>query len=140
MPTMSPALTDAKSRGSSVSSAMLGVPYLAGVAPASTNSQRGVITPTPNERWLGLTRWTITEYPVPGYGRLREQIESAGGMTIWTSRSCSCAVALRLPLTRRLKRRHGWRGTSLGRRAVYRTLLTAFSHRADMIRCRFLLF
>ena len=28
----------------------------AGVAAAMTNSQRGVMTPTPNETWLGLTR------------------------------------------------------------------------------------
>ena len=35
---------------SSVSSTMRGVPHAAGVAPASTNSQRGVMTPTPKER------------------------------------------------------------------------------------------
>jgi hypothetical protein len=29
------------------------------VAAPRTKSQRGVITPTPNERWLGFTRWTV---------------------------------------------------------------------------------
>jgi hypothetical protein len=38
---------------------MRGGLYAAGVAAPSTNSQRGVITPTPNERWLGFTRWTV---------------------------------------------------------------------------------
>ena len=33
-----------------------GIAELGGVAAASTYSQRGVMTPTPNETWLGLTR------------------------------------------------------------------------------------
>ena len=36
-----------------------GVTVLAGVAAASPKSHRGVITPTPNEIWLGLTRCTV---------------------------------------------------------------------------------
>src|SRR5690348_9597704 len=59
MPTMSPACTASTSNGSSVSSTMCGRPYAAGVAPASTKSHRGVMTPTPNDKWLGLTRWII---------------------------------------------------------------------------------
>ncbi len=39
---------------------LIGDPRIAEATPASraarTNSQRGVMTPTPNERWLGLTR------------------------------------------------------------------------------------
>ena len=38
------------SNDSRVSSVMRGRPYAAGVAAASTNSQRGVMTPTPKER------------------------------------------------------------------------------------------
>src|SRR5712691_9177087 len=56
MPTMSPALIVEMSMASSVSSTMRGGPYDSGVAPASTYSQRGVITPMPNDTWLGLTR------------------------------------------------------------------------------------
>src|SRR6188508_974973 len=56
---MSPGCTLWASNGSSVSSAMRGSPYDVGVAPARTNSHRGVITPTPNDKWLGLTRWTV---------------------------------------------------------------------------------
>ena len=37
--------------------------HSAGVAAASTNNHRGVITATPNDRWLGLTRWTATTAP-----------------------------------------------------------------------------
>src|SRR4026208_1133647 len=59
MPTRSPPLMVSRSSGSSVSSTMFGGPYAAGVAAPSTNSQRGVITPTPKERWLGFTRWTL---------------------------------------------------------------------------------
>src|SRR5262245_36865227 len=60
MPTTSPGATARGSNGSSVSSTIAGVPYSAGVAPASTYSQRGVITAVPNDRSLGLIRWTRT--------------------------------------------------------------------------------
>ena len=40
----------------SVSSTMTGSPNSSGVAAAMTYSQRGVMTPTPNDTWLGLTR------------------------------------------------------------------------------------
>src|SRR4029450_6847394 len=56
---MSPGCTLDMSNGASVSSVMRGRPYEVGVAPARTNSHRGVITPTPNDRWLGFTRWTV---------------------------------------------------------------------------------
>ncbi len=49
MPTMSPGWMRDGSSGSSVSSVMIGSPYSAGVAAASTYSQRGVMTPMPNE-------------------------------------------------------------------------------------------
>src|SRR6187402_2317768 len=58
MPTTSPGCTVVGSRTSRVSSTMFGAPKRAGVAAASTKSQRGVMTPTPKETWLGLTRWT----------------------------------------------------------------------------------
>ena len=44
---------------SSVSSTMIGSPQAVPVAAASTYSQRGVMTATPNDTWLGLTRWTL---------------------------------------------------------------------------------
>jgi hypothetical protein len=47
------------SKRSRVLSVMHGRPYEVGVAPARANSHRGVITPTPNDRWLGFTRWTV---------------------------------------------------------------------------------
>src|SRR4029453_6680725 len=58
---MSPACTPSTSNGSKVSSTICGRPYTAGVAPANTKSQRGVMTPTPNDKWLGLTRWTVMQ-------------------------------------------------------------------------------
>ena len=56
-----------KSSGSSVSSVMTGSPYWRGVAPAMTNNQRGVMTPTPKETWLGLTRCTCKCGPSTGW-------------------------------------------------------------------------
>ena len=46
------------SKSWSVSSQMTGSPKRAGVAAASTYSQRGVMTAMPNETWLGFTRKT----------------------------------------------------------------------------------
>src|SRR5262245_7380131 len=60
IPTTSPALIVDKSIVSSVSSTIAGTPYDSGVAAASTYSQRGVMTPIPNDTWLGFTRWTVT--------------------------------------------------------------------------------
>src|SRR6185436_21143152 len=60
MPTMSPRSMVATSICSSVSSTTRGGPYESGVAAASTYSQRGVMTPIPNDTWLGFTRWTVT--------------------------------------------------------------------------------
>src|SRR3954467_10623301 len=59
MPTTSPAETVVGSQASSVSSVMIGSPYRSGVAAASTYSHRGVITPTPNAKALGLMRCTL---------------------------------------------------------------------------------
>src|ERR1051325_9319676 len=59
MPTMSPALIVERSICSSVSSTMFGDPYDSGVAAASTYSHRVVMTPIPNDTWLGLTRWMV---------------------------------------------------------------------------------
>ncbi len=58
IPTVSPGATLATSKGSSVSSAIRGVPKCGGVAAANTYSQRGVMTAVPNETSLGLTRCT----------------------------------------------------------------------------------
>ena len=55
MPTTSPGPTWLSSNGSRHSSTRIGSPHLRGVAAASTYSQRGVMTATPNEKWLGLT-------------------------------------------------------------------------------------
>src|SRR5688572_1806616 len=60
MPTTSPLFTCDMSSGSSVSSRMFGSPQVVPVAAASTYSQRGVMTATPNDRLLGLIRWTRT--------------------------------------------------------------------------------
>src|SRR5690349_9210855 len=57
MPTTSPGSIVASSSGSSVSSTMNGSPHRSPVAAASTYSQRGVITATPKDCVLGLTRW-----------------------------------------------------------------------------------
>src|SRR5688572_19165994 len=46
---------------------MTGSPYWRGVAPAMTNNQRGVMTPTPKETWLGLTRCTCKCGPSTGW-------------------------------------------------------------------------
>src|SRR4051812_46966445 len=59
MPTTSPAETVVGSQGSSVSSVIIGSPYCSGVAAASTYNHRGVITPTPNAKALGLMRCTL---------------------------------------------------------------------------------
>src|SRR5678815_4764495 len=63
---MSPPLMVSRASGSSVSSIMRGGLYAAGVAAPRTKSQRGVITPTPNERWLGFTRWTVIARALTG--------------------------------------------------------------------------
>src|SRR4051812_17893386 len=64
MPTTSPAETVAGFQDSRVSSVMIGSPYFSGVAAARTYSHRGVITPTPNDKALGLMRWTFIQSPV----------------------------------------------------------------------------
>src|SRR5437867_1062859 len=64
IPTTSPAWTLAESQGSSVSSVITGSPYDSGVAAASTYNHRGVITPTPKARPLGLMRCTFIQSPV----------------------------------------------------------------------------
>src|SRR5687767_2824355 len=61
MPTTSPGFTAERSNCSSVSSTITGSPNRGGVAAASTNSHRGVMTAVPNDRWLGLTRNTRTQ-------------------------------------------------------------------------------
>src|SRR3954471_21737532 len=58
MPTTSPAMIDSGSRVSRVSSTMRGSPQAVPVAAASTYSQRGVMTATPNDTLLGLIRCT----------------------------------------------------------------------------------
>src|SRR3989338_2728594 len=63
MPTTSPADMVVGSQASRVSSVMMGSPYFSGVAAASTYSQRGVITPTPNAKALGLMRCTFIRTP-----------------------------------------------------------------------------
>ena len=73
MPTTSPGCTVVGSRTSRVSSTMCGAPKRAGVAAASTKSQRGVMTPTPKETWLGLTRCTRIE--IGGSSRFRNGAE-----------------------------------------------------------------
>ena len=82
--------------------------------PPSTNSQRGVITPTPNDRWLGFTRWTVMPLPPrQGWQRAerRRQFERATqsdaerALSDSTS-SRSCSGSRGLPEARRLKRRH----------------------------------
>src|SRR3954465_3208708 len=67
MPTMSPGCTVSMSKDSRVSSVIRGCPHHSGVAAARTKSHRGVITPTPKERWLGLTRWTVVARAVIKY-------------------------------------------------------------------------
>src|SRR5947207_8161859 len=64
IPTTSPAWTLAESQGSNVSSVISGSPYESGVAAARTYNHRGVITPTPNDRPLGLMRCTVIQSPV----------------------------------------------------------------------------
>src|SRR5439155_22704390 len=58
IPTTSPGAMIAGSIGTSVSSTRFGSPHREPVAAASTYSQRGVMTATPKETWLGLIRWT----------------------------------------------------------------------------------
>src|SRR5262252_3121609 len=65
MPTTSPLETVSGFQRSSVSSVTIGSPYDSGVAAASTYSHRGVMTPTPNERLLGLMRCTFIQTPSP---------------------------------------------------------------------------
>src|SRR6266542_1525146 len=62
IPTMSPASIANGSSISSVSSVITGSPNREGVAAARTYSHRGVITPTPKARWLGLIRCTRTKW------------------------------------------------------------------------------
>src|SRR5215217_3683528 len=57
IPTTSPAWMVVSSMSSSDSSTMIGSPHSVPVAAARTKSQRGVMTATPNETWLGLIRW-----------------------------------------------------------------------------------
>src|ERR1044072_9402563 len=64
IPTTSPDETVAGSQASSVSSVIRGSPYDSGVAAARTYSHRGVITPTPKLRALGLMRCTFIQSPV----------------------------------------------------------------------------
>src|SRR3954468_19951565 len=64
MPTTSPEDTVAGFQGSRVSSVIIGSPYFSGVAAARTYNHRGVITPTPNDKALGLMRWTFIQSPV----------------------------------------------------------------------------
>src|SRR6185312_5251488 len=59
MPTTSPGLMLSGTILSSDSSTRMGAPADSGVAAASTNSHRGVMTAVPNELSLGLTRWTL---------------------------------------------------------------------------------
>src|ERR1039458_4355966 len=61
MPTMSPACIVSGTICSRDSSTRMGSPAICGVAAASTNSHRGVITAVPNELSLGLTRCTLNE-------------------------------------------------------------------------------
>src|SRR6516225_8727987 len=58
MPTTSPDAIVETSIRSSVSSTRQGSPHSVPVAAANTYSQRGVITATPNDKSLGLIRWT----------------------------------------------------------------------------------
>src|SRR6185436_16680608 len=70
MPMTSPDERVLGSQGSSVSSVIRGSPYDSGVAAARTYSHRGVITPTPKLRALGLMRCTFIQSPVAyRYGR-----------------------------------------------------------------------
>ena len=68
MPTTSPLAIWFKSMGSSVSSTMMGSPHLVPVAAASTYSQRGVMTATPNDTLLGLIRCTRDGQQVTSQG------------------------------------------------------------------------
>src|SRR5579864_654105 len=70
IPTTSPACNVSKSIFSRVSSTSTGSPNSLGVAPASTYSQRGVITAVPKETSLGLTRWTF----ICGLASLRQSL------------------------------------------------------------------
>src|SRR4026209_919317 len=63
MPTTSPGWMPEGSSTSRVSSVVRGSPYWRGVAAASTYSHRGVMTPTPNARWLGLIRCNCKQTP-----------------------------------------------------------------------------
>src|SRR5215471_347388 len=65
MPTTSPLETVSGFQRSRVSSVTIGSPYDSGVAAASTYSHRGVMTPTPNDRLLGLMRCTFIQTPSP---------------------------------------------------------------------------
>src|SRR6185295_335471 len=64
IPTMSPGPTEDGSKGANVSSQMTGSPNDSGVAPAKTNSQRGVMTAVPKDVSLGLTRCTFKYRPL----------------------------------------------------------------------------
>src|SRR5580658_9100995 len=61
MPTMSPGWMVSGTICSSDSSTRIGSPASRGVAAASTNSHRGVMTAVPKELSLGLTRCTLIE-------------------------------------------------------------------------------
>src|SRR5260221_11600232 len=58
MPTTSPFAISFRSIGSSVSSTRWGSPHVVPVAAARTYNQRGVMTATPNDRFLGLIKCT----------------------------------------------------------------------------------
>jgi hypothetical protein len=62
-----------------------------GVAAPRTNSQRGVMTPTPKDRWLGLTRWTV----IGPVGRTEGTVawNTRGSKTQHSTSSRSCAAA-----------------------------------------------
>jgi hypothetical protein len=60
-----------------------------GVAAAMTNSQRGVMTPTPNETWLGLTRCTCNRGPRCRKGKHTAR-GSAGGTGDYTGNQRAC--------------------------------------------------
>src|SRR5437588_12740076 len=79
MPTTSPASIASRSSGSRVSSTICGSPQRSPVAEASTYSHRGVMTATPKDCVLGLTRWTRGTGRLDLFSRVRDGTRQARG-------------------------------------------------------------
>ena len=81
------------------------------------------MTPTPNDRWLGLTRWTVIAPPSRRRGPSTEN-ETCGKKLrldiVTLLRGCSLAAG-----NSEAEATSRWRGTSLAGNVVYRTFSAA---------------